>query len=140
MNELRTYLTAHGTTAKEAIFKLYQPHEEERKQWCKENQAFMDADSETDREESSNASESASADDDDQNVYRSEDDSEPKFGDDVEGLNRFSGLKTDIELNAGSKQRVGSVTKMPTKTPAGANSDNQHIWAVTWKPKQTSSG
>lgn len=140
VNELRTYLTAHGTTAKEAIFKLYQPHEEERKQWCKENQAFMDADSETDREESSNASESASADDDDQIVYRSEDDSEPKFGDDVEGLNRFSGLKTDIELNAGSKQRAGSVTKMPTKTPAGANSDNQHIWAVTWKPKQTSSG
>ena len=140
VNELRTYLTAHGITAKEAIFKLYQPHEEERKQWCKENQAFMDAESETDREESSNTSESASADDDDQNVYRSEDDSEPKFGDDVEGLNRFSGLKTDIELNAGSKQRAGSVTKMPTKTPAGANSDNQHIWAVTWKPKQTSSG
>ena len=143
VNELRTYLTAHGITAKEAIFKLYQPHEEERRQWCKEHQAAMDAESETDREESSHTSESTIADDDDQGletIYRSEDDSEPRFGDDVEGLNRFSGLKTDIELNAGSKQRAGSVTKMPTKTPAGANSDNQHIWAVTWKPKQTSSG
>jgi hypothetical protein len=36
VNELRNYLTANGITAKEAIFRLYQPHEDERKQWSKD--------------------------------------------------------------------------------------------------------
>jgi hypothetical protein len=138
VNELRNYLTANGITAKEAIFRLYQPHEDERKQWSKDY-IIGEKDGDTDRDESSQSSASTTADSEDQEgaetVYNSDDDDEPTYGDDIEGLNRFSGLKTDIELNAATKQRAGSITKMPTKTPAGANSDNQHVWAVTWKPK-----
>lgn len=138
VNELRNYLTANGITAKEAIFRLYQPHEDERKQWSKDY-AMSEKEGDTDRDEFSQSSTSTTADSEDQEgvetVYNSDDDDEPTYGDDIEGLNRFSGLKTDIELNAATKQRAGSITKMPTKTPAGANSDNQHVWAVTWKPK-----
>jgi hypothetical protein len=138
VNELRNYLTANGITAKEAIFRLYQPHEDERKQWSKDY-IISEKEGDTDRDESSQSSASTTADSEDQEgaetVYNSDDDDEPTYGDDIEGLNRFSGLKTDIELNAATKQRAGSITKMPTKTPAGANSDNQHVWAVTWKPK-----
>lgn len=141
VNELRTYLTANGISAKEAIFRLYQPHEEERKQWRKEYFSPIDRDGETDKDESSHSSVSSNPDADDQEesetAYRSDDDDDPTYGDDLEGLNRFSGLKTDIELNAEIKQRSGSISKMPTKTPAGANSDNQNVWAVSWKPKQT---
>lgn len=140
VNELRNYLTANGITAKEAIFRLYQPHEDERKQWSKEYAAINDKEGDTDRDELSQSSASTTADSEDQEgaetVYNSDDDDEPTYGGDIEGLNRFSGLKTDIELNAATKQRAGSITKMPTKTPAGASSDNQNVWAVTWKPKQ----
>ena len=146
VGELRTYLTANGITAKEAIFRLYQPHEEERRQWMKEMHREYESshiekgekESETDRESSSHNSVSTNADDDvfEGLAYNSDDDDEPTYGDDMEGLNRFSGLKTDIELNAHGKQRAGSITKMPTKTPSGASgADNQHVWAVTWKPK-----
>lgn len=143
VGELRVYLTANGITAREAIFKLYQPHDEERRQWTKCYESSREdrgeKDSETDKEESSNNSETTTGDEEEQEGlenYNSDDDDEPTYGNDTEGLNRFSGLKTDIELNAQTKDRSGSLTKMPTKTPSGgANSDNQHVWAVKWKPK-----
>lgn len=141
--ELRIYLTANGITAREAIFKLYQPHDEERRLWtkCSESNGVEkgDKDSETDKEESSHNSDTTIGEEEEQDGlgnYNSDEDDEPTYGNDTEGLNRFSGLKTDIELNAQTKERSGSLTKMPTKTPAGgANADNQHVWAVNWKPK-----
>ena len=142
VGERRTYLIANGISAKEAIFRLYQPHNEERRLWMKEyefSRTEKDKESETDKEESSHNSVSSNPEEEDQdlleNAYNTDDDDDPTYGNDAEGLNRFSGLKTDIELNAQTKQRAGSITKMPTKTPAGANADNQHVWAVTWKPK-----
>lgn len=144
VSELRIYLTANGITAKEAISILYQPtlkEDEDRKLLLRSytkyasNKGGLDSDSDTDKEEKSQESEKDFHEMTVLHAYDSDEDEDRNYGNDVAGLKAFSGRKTDIELNAGGRQRGNSISKMPTKTPNGANSDNQHVWAVSWKPK-----
>lgn len=151
VSELRSHLTANGITAKEAIFRLYQPSDEERKAWIREYN--IDSGRELSKSKEGlmppastiavNISEY-----DEMYRYNSKEDDEPTYGNDVEGLKKFSNSgKTDIELNAerkkesnGRRHSSGSLPKMPTKTPAGGSGDHQQIWAVTWKPQLVPSG
>ena len=137
VHELRVHLTANGITAKEAIFQLYQPHDIERNQWMKEyEKGELEKEGETDRESSSTTNA-----EDDTDRYNTEEDDEPYYNQagSAEDLNKFfSGVKTDIELNAekdakGSSDHKGH--KMPSKTPNAGGNQGQ-VWAVQWKPKQ----
>lgn len=150
VSELRTYLTSNGTTAKEAIFKLYQPPDEERRAWMREYEGCRTKEGACEVSETKEddlflqaSGDILPPDKEETPPYNSREDDDPIYGDDVEGLKKFSNSgKTDIELNAegnaesnGGRQRAGSLTKMPTKTPAGSSGDNQLMWAVTWKPQ-----
>ena len=152
VHDLRQYLTAHGITAKEAIFQLYQPHDHERDHWMKEFQESekekersSSKDGETDRETSSNdgSTDRSNGSIEDMDRYNSEEDEEPHYG--SVGANTFkffTQVKTDIELNAerdANKGNQGSNqgTHMPTKTPnAGVNQGQ--MWAKKWIPSSSS--
>jgi hypothetical protein len=148
VSELRSHLISNGITAKEAIFRLYQPSDEERKAWIREYNIDSGDRELSKSKEGLMPPASTSAVDivetEEVHRYNSKEDDVPTYGDDVEGLKKFSNSgKTDIELNAerkikesnGRRHSEEGLTKMPTKTPAGGSGDNQHIWAVTWKPQ-----
>ena len=152
VHDLRAFLTAHGITAKEAIFQLYQPHDHERDVWMKEfdesekekyNNSCKDGD-QTDRETSSNdGTDRSHGSIDDMDRYNSEEDDEPHYG--SVGANTFkffTQVKTDIELNAERETNKGihgnKGPHMPTKTPnAGVNQGQ--MWAKKWIPSSSSS-
>jgi hypothetical protein len=150
VSELRSYLTSNGITAKEAIFRLYQPPVEviEVYERPRTDEGAREVTHVKDHKLlpliPATAIESLKKMEEEEiHRYNSKEDDDPTYGDDIEGLKKFSNSgKTDIELNAERKMEVnvgearrGSLTKMPTKTPAGGSADNQHIWAVTWKPQ-----
>lgn len=147
VHDLRAFLTAHGITAKEAIFQLYQPHDHERDVWMKEfeqsekekvNNCCKDGD-QTDRETSSNdGTDRSNGSIDDMDRYNSEEDDEPiKVG--ANTFKFFTEVKTDIELNAEREANKGGGNKgphMPTKTPNSGVNTGQ-MWAKKWIPSSS---
>ena len=135
VSELRAHLSANGISAKEAIFELYQPHDHERMQWL----AKFDESEKRKLEKLLSVSPSLSAKSDDlcdlDEGYNSEDDDEPRFGSDSTGLNKFSSLKTDVELNNAvmTMTQKALVKVQPKVEPEVAK---RHQWAVSWKPKK----
>jgi hypothetical protein len=146
VHELRLYLTANGITAKEAIFQLYQPHDHERRLWLKEFEDTLSPKSKSRRSEEKERDETDRESSDstfaEEDRYNSEEDDEPRYGrPDPMELKFITGVKTDIELNQESESKDGGESKsghkVPSRTPS-AGSNGGHVWAVSWKPKQSS--
>lgn len=142
VSELRAHLTANGISAKEAIFELYQPHEHERAQWLAQFHECEQRKEDTDAESSSTKSPSSIGDEDLcdlDDIYDSDDDDEPRIGDDANGLKLFSIKKTDVELRPSTRYQYNSTTtKALVKSHIGVTNTNQFQWAVSWKPKKLS--
>jgi hypothetical protein len=143
VHELRIYLTAHGITAKEAIFQLYQPQDAERDQWMERMRKDFEKGlaNETEKESSTAMDEQLarqaspySSDEEDMNNA----DTIAEAKEDQRAFKFFTGLKTDVELN--EQQAAASPgsaqVKLPLKTPSGpASSASNSMWAVAWHKK-----
>lgn len=102
VQELRAHLTSQGISAKEAIFQMYQPHDEERIEWMKQFQESQreryldDTDKESNSTRSPSVGENDSCDSCDlDNLDNSDEEDDKIHKDNVDGLKKHSSMKTE---------------------------------------------